>query len=147
MIERQRELEIVVEQYPAPCRVMKRDSYRELTFQFLREYACRLHPLEPLNRNNQLGTNLDEWYAVLSRYVHVHSRKFIPQGPHQHRVAPDVSCIKRVGAHPRRVWPTLAVLLVLPTPPRFDRATLMEQRLIQEFLPREAKAALRARNH
>jgi hypothetical protein len=117
-----------------------RVDYKDLTFQGLVEYIGRTDEYRSLGDSHDICNKIGEWYGVLSRYVHVHSRGFMRYSRSGTGYRPTEAHIKKLEERTKGVWPCLIVLLTIFHIERFRKASLIEQRLIKQGLPKQYKS-------
>ncbi len=121
-----------------------RENYRELSFQALIDYVKKTSEYQDLFAETgcDLCGPIEDDFALLSRYVHVHSRRFIT---YRQIVTPpkiDGNTLQRLDRVTALLWPVLTALLVVYFPVRFARAQELEKKLIRATLPPKIKASL-----
>lgn len=122
--------------------VKNRDDYR-ITFQFLRDYICKLDTIRPLNKGNRIADALDEWYGLLSRYVHTHNKRFIGYATQYHRRSNQLPLIPELTNRAKQTWTPVVEILVFNAIEKFGRASMNEQNLIRSLMSRQAKLTLK----
>ena len=122
--------------------VTSHEGYRELTFQKLLEFWIITPEYRVLDPDKYVYTSITEWFDVLSRHVHVHSKRFLGYRRinGKHRI--NVSALRKLEERTREIWSLLTVILVGQFPKTYDRASLLEKRLIRGFLPKKFKERL-----
>jgi len=118
------------------------EGYRELTFQFLVEYCGKTQESTDFHGANQVYADLAGHFASLSRYVHVHSRRFIKYGKRRNTKQCDQASMCRLKDVADHLWPVLGFLLILHFPRKFNRASIMEQKLMQSGLTKDLRQRL-----
>lgn len=111
-----------------------RDAYKDLTFQSLLSYMGRTEEYGALGQGNAIRDKLDQLFGELSRYVHVHSRKFLGYrkvGMRRGQGKLDLKGLRRMSV---QLWPTLILIVVSFSSQRYLRAAASEKRLIRNGL-------------
>jgi len=112
-----------------------RVDYKDLTFQALLTYITRTDEYRSPGDNNVTCEQIDYWYGLLSRHVHVHSRHFLGYPTIGKAYRPSLEDIKHLRQTTHHVWPRLTLLLASFHKAKFARSNLLEQRLIKHSLP------------
>ena len=113
-----------------------REDYKDLTFQFLLEFVRRTDECRKDALAATLCDRLNYWYGALSRHVHVHSACFMGYRSAGTRYRPDASHLTKLDERTAETWPILTLMLILFNPERYQRASLVERRLIQYSIPK-----------
>ena len=108
-------------------------DYRELTFSALLEFIKRTDEWHACDFSGNLVEAVNHWYAICSRHVHVHNRRFSNYGGVSHR-AVQPSDLDEFNSISAQLWPALGAMLVIFSSGRFARASVIEQRLIRKGL-------------
>jgi len=117
------------------------EDYKELTFQFLCEYLSKVSEFKALVRKGILA-QLQSDFALLSRYVHVHSKEFLIYSvkcSSSRKVSPVVSKISTIAS---RLWPLLSLLLVAHSASKYVAASVLEKRIIRNVMPTRLRTCL-----
>lgn len=109
---------------------LNRTSYREISFQFLIEYIRKTDESSAFPHMTELIGEVDRQFHVLSRFVHMHSRRFIPYRTSASVTAAHRESIGALNQKTRELWPVLTVLLIAFFPKRFLRANANEKAII-----------------
>jgi hypothetical protein len=113
---------------------LNRLGYREISFQFLLDYIRKTDESNVFPQMNGLLDRVDRLFHEFSRFVHVHSRRFIPYRTFQSVTTANSSCVAMLGTRTRELWPLLISLLIIYFPTRFTHANLSERRIISSSL-------------
>lgn len=116
-----------------------REDYRGLTFQTLLEYLCRTEEFRKLELSHDIGIKLSEWFGVLSRHVHVHSKGFMGYSKVGSVYQPKSQIIKKLDDRTKETWPLLTAILLVHFPKRYIGAGGIEQRIIRYGLPKDLR--------
>ena len=119
-----------------------REDYRDLTFQYLLDYLRRTDEYKSLSPRDQIGERLNFWFGALSRYVHVHSKRFVQYKEVGKSFGPRRDVVERTAQRTKQLWPLLVVLLVGYFPDKYFRASALEQTLIKSVLPKDLRDVL-----
>lgn len=119
-----------------------RVDYKDLTFQFLIEYVGRTDEYRGLSDSHAVCEKLAEWYGILSRYVHVHSRGFMHYSKSGSGYRPTREHVKKLRERVDNIWPCLILLLCIFEKKRFLKASHLEQQLIRNGLPESFRTFL-----
>jgi len=111
-----------------------REDYRNLTFQTLLEYLGRTEQCRKLAQSHDICVVLNEWFGVLSRHVHVHSKGFMGYSKVGSSYQPNREVIKRLNQRTKEIWPRLTAILLIHFAKRYFRASALEQDLIKSGL-------------
>lgn len=114
-----------------------RDNFRELSFQSLLDYLCRLDEFKQFEGGKRIQENLTHSYSVLSRYVHVHSKKFNTYDPNE-KLGATATLDKLVNVTDV-LWPSLTTLLLLVSSHQYHAASSLEQSIILSSLPNDLR--------
>ena len=93
-------------------------GYREITFQFLLEYLSKTDEFSLFPDSNLLLTELERQFGVLSRFVHMHSRMFIPY-VRTSVASANAAAVSALQRRSSELWPLLICLLVAHFPTKF----------------------------
>lgn len=121
-----------------------RDNYKEVSFQSLIEYVKRTDEYQQFSSGNTclLCVPIEDNFAVLSRYVHMQSKRFMSYrkiGTASKINGDILQGLDRVTAV---LWPALTALLVVFFRDRFIHAQEIEKNLIGSVFARETKISL-----
>jgi len=118
------------------------EGYRDLTFQKLLDFWIITPEYRAFDPDKSVYTLVNEWFGVLSRHVHVHSKKFI--GYKQVNLARriDITGLRKLNDRTKEIWPLLTIILVGQFPKSFYNASVVERRLIRNFLPKKLRDKL-----
>ena len=121
-----------------------REGYREPHFHALLEYVKRTDEYrEFLTASSfDLCERIDEKFGVLSRYVHMQSKRFMSYRRMNVTRRIDATILRRYDSVTAFLWPSLTTMLLVFFSARFDRARESEKRLIRSILPNELKVGL-----
>jgi hypothetical protein len=119
-----------------------REGYKELTFQKLIEYLDRTEELQKLEKGSEIRDRLNELFNILSRYVHVHSKKFIGYNIASRTYKPKVETIIKFNQRTREIWPLLTAILIVYFPKQYLRASDLERKIIRDGINRDLKTAV-----
>jgi hypothetical protein len=124
--------------------VATREGYREPNFHALLEYVKRTSEYQEFSKggNCDLCEGIEEKFGVLSRYVHMQSKRFMSYKRMRMRPRVDGTILRRVDSLTAFLWPALTAMLMVFFPARFGRSREIEKRLIRSTLSRQLKAAL-----
>ena len=117
----------------------KRPDFRGLTFSRLIEYFRMTDEYKLVSDTKSICDELNHWYGVLSRHVHVHSRGFLGYSQAGTGYLPRIRDISRLTTRTSDIWPCLVSVFVLFYKPKYMKASWLEQKLISRGLPREVK--------
>jgi hypothetical protein len=111
------------------------EGYRDLTFQKLLDFWTITPEYRALDPDRNVYALVNDWFGVLSRHVHVHSKRFIgyKQVNLGHRI--DITGLRKLNDRTKEIWPLLTIILVSQFPKSFLNASVVERRLIRNFLP------------
>jgi len=115
--------------------VTSHEGYRDLTFQKLLDFWVITEEYRKLDTDKYVYDTLSDWFGVLSRHVHVHSRGFMGYGQVGFRYRVKVNGIKKLNERTREIWPLLTIILIAQFPKCYYGATPLEKRVIRNFLP------------
>jgi len=113
---------------------LTREDYRDLTFQSLLEYLNRTDEFGKLVNAREISVKINEWFGVLSRHVHVHSKGFLGYSKINSAYKPRVEIIDKFDIATKNIWPALMIVLIINNPEKYSKATIMEQYLIRNGL-------------
>jgi hypothetical protein len=116
-------------------------DYKELTFQFLIDYWTRTIQYKEIG-GASLYSKLQSEFSTLSRYVHVHSKKFMGYAAMPIDSSGTYDVVKTFSAASARVWPPLTMLLIANAPQKYLRASTTERRIIRNVLPAQIRVGL-----
>jgi hypothetical protein len=116
-------------------------DYKELTFQFLIEYWTRTIQYKELG-GESLFSKLQSEFSMFSRYVHVHSKKFMGYAAMPIGSNATYTAVKAFSTSSARVWPLLTMLLIANAPNKYLRASTIERRIIRNVLPAQFRFVL-----
>jgi hypothetical protein len=119
-----------------------RESYRDLTYQFLLEYLRRTDEISKITNPKSVVDRLDYHYAILSRYVHVHSQSFIGYKILSTSENRPYIVVGRMRQRTTELWPLLTLTLIASLPRRFLSASASERDLVRKGLPRKHRELL-----
>lgn len=119
--------------------VTSHEGYRELTFQKLLDYLSITPEHEIIEPDNLFRNKLNEWFAVLSRYVHIHSCRFMGYRQIGRVYGPNEEILKKLNKRTKEIWPLLTAMLVAYFPRCYFAASALEQRLIRSCLSKELR--------
>jgi len=119
-----------------------REGYRELGFAALVSFFSRTDECAGLDPDEWLRGRLKHWHAILSRYVHVHSRRFLGYSKVGSCFRPDQETVQRIAKAARELWGILAAVLVVYFPERYHRASGIEKRLIRQGMPKKVRGLM-----
>lgn len=121
---------------------INRLDYRDLTFQGLLEYLGRTDQHKLIKKNGlDICDALAAQYPTLSRYVHVHSQKFMAyKAP---SIASGLKSLTDLEMQTKSFWTHATILLLIFYPQKYLNASASEQRLIKSCMSKEQKEALR----
>lgn len=124
--------------------VATREAYREPNFQDLVEYVKKTDEYQEFSKgsNFDLCVGIEEKFAVLSRYVHVQSKRFMSYKRMSIKRKVDGNILQRFDIMTAFLWPLLTIMLIIFFSDRFARSHEIEKRLIKNILSSEQKAAL-----
>jgi hypothetical protein len=111
-----------------------RESYREITFQSLLEYMRKTDESARFPDSEMLLVELERQYHVLSRFVHMHSRMFIPYTSSRIVTAANPATLDAFQHRCLQLWPLLIALLLAHFPAKFIAANSNEKALIARSL-------------
>jgi hypothetical protein len=103
-----------------------RSGYREISFQFLLDYLRKTDEIALFPEGTLLLTEIERQFGILSRFVHMHSRSFIPYTSTSVRSANRAS-ISDLNQRTGELWPLLICLLVAYFPGKFIAANKNER--------------------
>ncbi len=118
------------------------EGYRDLTFQKLLDFWIITAEYRTLDPDKTIYTWVNEWFGVLSRHVHVHSKKFIGYKQVSVRHQIDITGLRKLNDRTKEIWPLLTIILAGQFPKSFFNASVVEKRLIRNFLPKKFKDKL-----
>ena len=118
------------------------EGYRDLTFQKLLDFWIITPEYRALDPDKSVYTLVNEWFSVLSRHVHIHSKNFIgyKQVNLGHWI--DITGLRKLNDRTKEIWPLLTIILVGQFPKSFFNASVVERRLIRNFLPKKFRDKL-----
>lgn len=120
--------------------VNTRDDFKELGFQWLLDYTRKTEELRSFDQSELLFNRLTHYYAALSRYVHVHSGKFM--GYRKTCRGNGKTVVEKLLDVCTGLWPTLITLLILFDVKPYVKASASEKKLIRSVLPKELRVAV-----
>jgi hypothetical protein len=100
----------------------------------LLEYIKKTDEASSFPEFQQMMQQLEGRFHVLSRYVHVHSREFIPYPRSARFRLSDGSALQSVIEHATDLWPILTALFIAFFPNKYVRANHSEKRVIAATL-------------
>lgn len=118
------------------------EGYRDLTFQKLLDFWIITPEYRALDPDKAIYTLVNEWFGVLSRHVHVHSKKYIGYKQVSVRHLVDITGVRKLNDRTKKIWPLLTIILAGQFPKSFLNASVIEKRLIRNFLPNKFKDKL-----
>jgi len=112
--------------------VAVREGYREPSFQALLEYVKKTDEYQKFLKasNYDLCKVVEEQFGVLSRYVHMQSKRFMSYKRMNLGRRIDGTILNKHDILTACLWPSLNTMLVVFFPARFERASGSEKRLI-----------------
>jgi len=113
---------------------LTRQSYREISFQFLLDYVRKTDEFSTFPGCDTLLADLERQFHVFSRFVHMHSRTFIPYKNTSSVTSANASTISVFKQRSGQLWPLLVCLLIAYFPSKFVRANKNEQSVIVRSL-------------
>src|SRR5207249_6097358 len=90
---------------------LRREDYREISFQFLLEYVRKTDEWKNTGWMVSLISDLEGQFHILSRFVHMQSRTFIPYGRGRNLLATNAASIAASEGRGRILGPALRPVL------------------------------------
>jgi hypothetical protein len=109
---------------------LTRHSYREISFQFLLEYIRKTDESSTFSNMVDVLTKLEGQFHVLSRFVHMHSRNFIPYQGSRDISSAHVATIAALKGKTTDLWPLIISLLITFFSAKFIGANANEKKII-----------------
>lgn len=109
---------------------MNRQNYREISFQFLLDYARKTDEAKNTQYFSDLLSELEGHFHVLSRFVHMHSKHFIPYAG-INVCAAHATTISFLKEKSLELWPLLIVVLITFFPAKYLKANANEKMLVR----------------
>ena len=106
-------------------------GYRDLTFQFLLEYLSRTNEIKRLSGGEQVVKDIDENFGLLSRHVHVHSRKYMGFSNISKAYRTNQRVINKINQLTKPVWSLSILTLLVFFKIKFLKASSTEKDLIR----------------
>lgn len=119
-----------------------REDYRELSFQNLLDYLSRTDEFRNLYKSKDIYTKINEWFGVLSRHVHVHSKGFLGYSKIESAYKPKSIIIDNLNLNTKNIWPLLMIVLIVNNPTKYCEATILEQQIIRSGLTSDLRSHL-----
>lgn len=106
-----------------------RPGYRAISFQFLFDYLKSTDEYSIFPASSLLLNEIERQFGVLSRFVHMHSRSFIPYT--KTTLAPaNSTAVNSLAQRTRELWPLFMCVLIAHFPAKFLSANKNERSLI-----------------
>jgi hypothetical protein len=106
-----------------------RPGYRAISFQFLLDYLKSTDEYSIFPASSLLLNEIERQFGVLSRFVHMHSRSFIPYTKTTLASA-NSTVVTSLEQRTKELWPLLMCLLIAHFPAKFLSANKNERSLI-----------------
>lgn len=116
---------------------LTREGYKEITFQFLLDYLRKTDEASTFPQFQEMIQQLEGRFHILSRYVHVHSRDFIPYLGFRRPKSALASTLHSLIEHASELWPRLTSLFITFCPDRYIAASHSEKKVIAATLGQE----------
>jgi hypothetical protein len=116
---------------------LTREGYKEITFQFLLDYLKKTDEASIFPQFPELIQQLEGRFHILSRYVHVHSRDFIPNLGFRRPKFALANTLDALIEHANDLWPTLTSLFITFCPNRYIAASHSEKKVVTATLGRK----------
>jgi hypothetical protein len=116
-------------------------DYKEPTCQFLLEYLSKTIECKTILKEGIIN-QLQSDFAVLSRYVHVHSKHFIVYTSKSTNSKTVLSVLSTISKVASRLWPILSLLIIVHSLPKYIKSSHLEKKITRNIMPTALKKCL-----
>lgn len=109
---------------------LTREDYKDLNFQILLEFVRRTDEHRDFAEHLNICDELNESFSLLSRYIHVHNKRFMNYSGINSTFPPNIEVLRRLDRSAKRLWRSLVILLILFHPGKYHHAQAIERDLM-----------------